>query len=273
MRIIIILISVLAFVMAGVIALSGPGVQLGWWDYGYGLGLVRKVATPLIGAGGASLATAPLFAATILALLAFLLAIFRARGLALFAGLAFAAGAGASFVPIKMKSLADSNPLIHDITTDFENPPAILAGADAPRKNPAAYAGAEPAPLHRGETGPQQTTAEAQRAAFPDIQPLLLDVDRERAVGAARVAVKKMGLATLSEGAEDSGAYVIETVATSRWYGFKDDFIVRIAPRDEGGVRVDARSKSRVGVSDLGANAVRIRKFLALVKTEAAAPH
>lgn len=273
MRILIILFSVFAFVMAGVIAISGPGVQLGWWDYGQGLGMIRKAATPLAGESGAALLTAPLFGATILSLVGVVLALLRARGLAALAGLAFVAAAAASSVPIKMKSLADAHPFIHDITTDFDNPPAITVGASAPRKNPAAYAGAEPAPKRKGETGPEISTAEAQRNAYPDIQPLLLDVDRERAVGAARVAVGKLGMETLSEGADESSVYVIEAVATSRWYGFKDDFIVRITPLDAGGVRVDVRSKSRVGVSDLGANAIRIRRFLTIVKAEADSAH
>jgi uncharacterized protein (DUF1499 family) len=273
MRIVILLISIFALVMAGVVFVSGPGVRLGWWDYGAGLGFIRKAATPLIGEGGPALATAPLFAATLLSLVGFVLSLIRVRGLALLAGLSFVVAAGASFVPIKMKGLADSNPYIHDITTDFEDPPAIVAAAEASRKNPAAYAGAEPAPQRKGETGPAMTTADAQRKAFPDIQPLRLEVDREIAVGAARVALKKMGMTTLAEGADDSGAYVIEAVATSFWYGFKDDFIVRIRPMDEGGVRVDARSKSRVGVSDLGANAARIRDFMKRVQAGADASH
>lgn len=273
MRIIIILICLFAFVMAGVIAISGPGTQLGWWDYAGGLGLVRKAATPLVGEGAAALATAPLFASALLALVGLALALLRARGLVALAGLAFVASAAASLVPIKMKSLADAHPLIHDITTDFENPPAIIVGADMPRKNPAAYVGAEPAPTRKSDAGPQLSIADAQRAAFPDIQPLILDVDRERAVGAARVAIRRLGLETLSEGADDTSVYVIEAVATSRWYGFKDDFIVRVAPRNDGGVRIDVRSKSRVGLSDLGANAARIRKFLELVKAQAGQAH
>ncbi|MGI9242300.1 MAG: DUF1499 domain-containing protein, partial [Verrucomicrobiales bacterium] len=51
-------------------------------------------------------------------------------------------------------------------------------------------------------------------------------------------------------------------VYTSRGFAFKDDFIVRLSPLTEGGVQVDVRSKSRVGKSDLGDNAARIREFL-----------
>jgi uncharacterized protein (DUF1499 family) len=54
----------------------------------------------------------------------------------------------------------------------------------------------------------------------------------------------------------------IEATATTRWFGFKDDVVIRIAPSDGNGSRVDIRSVSRVGLSDVGTNARRIRTFL-----------
>ena len=41
-----------------------------------------------------------------------------------------------------------------------------------------------------------------------------------------------------------------------------DDVVIRVAETPQG-TRVDMRSKSRVGQSDLGANAERVRTFLA----------
>ena len=58
----------------------------------------------------------------------------------------------------------------------------------------------------------------------------------------------------------DSG--LIEATATTFWYGFKDDIIIRIRAGEGGGSVLDMRSISRVGQSDLGANAKRIRKFV-----------
>ena len=55
---------------------------------------------------------------------------------------------------------------------------------------------------------------------------------------------------------------MIEATHKSRWFGFIDDISIRIAPV-ENGTRVDVRSKSRVGRSDLGANVKRIRAFQA----------
>jgi uncharacterized protein (DUF1499 family) len=56
-------------------------------------------------------------------------------------------------------------------------------------------------------------------------------------------------------------------VATSTWFGFGDDIVVRIRP-DGAGSRIDIRSKSRDGESDLGVNARRIREFIARLKAE-----
>jgi uncharacterized protein (DUF1499 family) len=67
--------------------------------------------------------------------------------------------------------------------------------------------------------------------------------------------------------AADPGAGTIEAVATTRWFGFKDDMVVRIAPSGAGS-RIDARSKSRVGRSDVGTNARRIQEFLTTVETQ-----
>jgi uncharacterized protein (DUF1499 family) len=61
---------------------------------------------------------------------------------------------------------------------------------------------------------------------------------------------------------EDAASGIIEATATTFWYGFKDDVIIRIRPAEGGGSVVDLRSISRIGGSDIGANAERIRKFM-----------
>ena len=53
----------------------------------------------------------------------------------------------------------------------------------------------------------------------------------------------------------------MEATDTTRWFGFKDDVVVRVRPEGAGS-RVDVRSVSRVGRGDVGANAARIRAFL-----------
>lgn len=256
MRIVIIVVSVSALALAAALTVLGPGVQLGWWTYGQALGWMRDyLALPVMIAAAAS--------AVML-----LLSLWKARGLAVLALVASIAAGVAGYAPLKMRQLANANPFIHDITTDFDNPPAIVAGAVEARKNPPEYVGAEQAPkLVDGELVSEsgQTIAEAQRQAFPDIQPLILQTPLEETAAAARAVLAGMKLEIIAEGpasAETGSGWRIEAVATSFWYGFKDDFIIRLTPTDGGGTRVDVRSKSRVGLSDLGANAARVRSFM-----------
>jgi uncharacterized protein (DUF1499 family) len=61
--------------------------------------------------------------------------------------------------------------------------------------------------------------------------------------------------------ASDPTAGRIEATDTTLWFGFKDDVVVRVEAAP-GGSRVDVRSLSRVGLSDVGTNAARIEKYL-----------
>jgi len=66
----------------------------------------------------------------------------------------------------------------------------------------------------------------------------------------------------------------LEATETSAFFQFKDDVVLRVRPSDTGeGSIVDMRSVSRVGLSDLGMNAKRVRSFLAdLTGTVTATP-
>ena len=247
MKLVIVLLSLAALGLALAIAAAGPGTQYGFWEYTFGLQILFKAALPVLIASGA-------------AAIAFLVSLFAARGLAPLALIAAIAAGAAGMIPLKMKELVDANPFIHDITTDFENPPAILTAADLPRANPAAYAGAEPAP--RSEL----TTAQAQQAAFPDIMPKSVNGGVDETAETVRKIVLDMKMEILSEGPAEAG-WVVEATYTSTWFGFVDDFIVRLAP--EGSMtRIDVRSKSRVGGSDLGANARRVQEFFVRLENE-----
>jgi uncharacterized protein (DUF1499 family) len=61
--------------------------------------------------------------------------------------------------------------------------------------------------------------------------------------------------------ASDASSGRIEATARTRWFGFTDDIVVRIRPEGAGS-RIDVRSASRVGRSDVGANAARIKEYL-----------
>jgi uncharacterized protein (DUF1499 family) len=146
---------------------------------------------------------------------------------------------------------ARSVPPIHDITTDTDSPPEfseiVKHRAHAP--NELAYG---------SEQLPAEELAAMQLAAYPNVKPLDTELVVEEAVSRAETVLQDMGLDII---AVDPEAGIVEATATTFWFGFKDDVVVRVTAT-ESGSRVDVRSISRVGQSDIGLNAKRIGKFL-----------
>lgn len=104
-----------------------------------------------------------------------------------------------------------------------------------------------------------------QRAAYPDLAPLILNIAPSRAYALAVALVRDRSWEII---ADDPAEGRIEAVDRSLLYGFKDEIVIRIATSD-GGARVDLRSRSRIGRIDRGVNAKRIRSFLAALKENA----
>lgn len=184
--------------------------------------------------------------ATLLGVIALLLALIgRPRRYLARALSAIVLGVIAFLPPLMFMQKAKSVPPIHDISTDTTSPPpfqALLAQrADAP--NSSVYGGAE--------------VAAKQHAAYPDIQPLQFTASPAKTFKAALNEAQSMGW-TIAAQVPDEGR--IEATATTLWFGFKDDVVIRVRP-DAAGTQVDIRSESRVGGSDVGANAARIREF------------
>lgn len=146
---------------------------------------------------------------------------------------------------LSWRNTGQSVPPIHDISTDLQDPPAFVdivpLRADAP--NPPEYAGAE--------------TAEQQRTAYPDLEPIHVAAPPEEVFSVALEVVRRMGWTLVAE-APAQGR--IEATDTTRYFGFKDDVVIRIRADNNGSI-IDIRSKSRVGRSDVGTNAKRIRSF------------
>jgi len=116
--------------------------------------------------------------------------------------------------------------------------------------------------LRGKDTNPLEYHADAlgakQREAYPDVKSLQTDLDPSAALTRSVSVLEDMGLEIV---ATDTAGNKVEATFTSFWFGFKDDLVVRIKPQSAGSL-IDLRSVSRVGQSDLGANAKRITEFL-----------
>ena len=160
----------------------------------------------------------------------------------------------AAVVPLAAILSAAGAPAIHDVTTDTGDPPRFEAvvplRADAP--NSLEYGGPE--------------LAAAQRAAYPELAPLTVDLSVEAAVETAQAVAEALGWRIVSA---DPARGLLEATDTTFWFGFEDDVAVRVRPAGDSRSRVDVRSVSRVGVGDLGANAARIEAFLERMRAAA----
>jgi uncharacterized protein (DUF1499 family) len=131
-------------------------------------------------------------------------------------------GAMVAAVPLGLQKRARSVPVINEVTTDL----------------------VKASPL--------------QQRAYPDIHPLIVDAPPGGAFVTAKAVAQEMGWEIVRE---DPQAGTIAAVATTFWFGFKDDVEIRVSPQGNAS-RIDLRSRSRVGKGDVGANAKRIRAYL-----------
>jgi uncharacterized protein (DUF1499 family) len=230
-------IPLLAFLVSlaavATLAIAGPGYRMGWWGLGFGLQSLQTYAA-YAGIAGALLG---------------LIALVARRGVIL-PGLAVLIGIVTVGVPWQWQQTAASVPRIHDISTDTVSPPqfeSVVAVREAVKANPLDYS---------AEVMAQQ------KQGYPDIGPVVLPIARPQAFEQALALVRARGWEIVSA---DADAGRIEATDTTRWFGFKDDIAIRITTVPEG-TRVDLRSVSRVGRSDVGTNAKRIREFVADLK-------
>ena len=228
-------------VLAGLgLLVSGPGHRFGWWSFGSGFAIMRWSAY-----GG--------IVAAVVSAAALILAPLRGHRRGMLRALA---GLGIGLITVGVPAwylqTARSVPPIHDITTDTEDPPAFetILPLRAQAPNPATYGG--------------PSVAAQQREHYPDIAPADYPVGPEAAFDAALAAARDLDWTVV---AMDEVGGRIEAIDRTFWFGFADDVVIRIRPTDAGS-RIDVRSVSRVGVSDMGTNAARIRTFLAQLAEE-----
>jgi uncharacterized protein (DUF1499 family) len=147
-------------------------------------------------------------------------------------------------------------PVLADVSTDIVDPPAFALS----RKALDARHWTTPPNLPSNER-------EAQRRAYPDVQPILLDRDAEDAYPAVLAAVAANGwqLVEATPPSPRMGAGHVDAIARSAVFRMPYDITIRLRPL-AGQTRVDIRSVSRVGRHDFGGDAGEIRKFAAALQ-------
>jgi uncharacterized protein (DUF1499 family) len=209
-------------------------------------GFAYRSGAPLLAALGAFAVGAFIgMVGVIAALSALALSMKRGQPLSTVVIAALVAGLIAFALPLRQIWAAWGLPAIHDISTDLENPPTFEAVLPLRRDAP------------NGVEFSQETAAD-QRRAYPDIRTLVVSAPADAVFAQALDAAREMSWEIVTA---DRASGRIEATAETRWFGFKDDVVVRLSPDATGGVRVDARSVSRVGRGDLGTNAARIREY------------
>jgi len=221
------------FFVALIFLMSGYGYQWNIWELGTGFTLLRYAAYASIGILAVSVVSLWFLRKSGFKAVFYLIIVLILSGVA-------------SGTALYWQQRAQSVPAIHDISTDLESPPEFVAmvrlRADAP--NPPEYAGEE--------------TANAQREAYPDVEPLMLNENVQRVMDEAVLLVVNRGWKLVAINRQEGRIEATENLA---WFGFKDDVVLRFTETGEG-TRVDMRSKSRIGRSDVGVNAKRIEQFL-----------
>lgn len=250
---------VVAVLAVAAIAAAGPGYQAHWWDLGFALGKMLKYGG--YGALGAGLAAV---------LLTLVLLIRGPSRFLVPSVLALIVSGGLLYVMVPQLAMAREVPLysdlmgvkpvppIHDITTDTKAPPQFEAVLELRRtdwqepKNPPEY-------------DPTQGKLQLAFEGYADIKPAYFDAPPDAVFDRALKTVNALGWLVIRA---DQEAGIIEASETSTWFGFTDDVVIRVSETDDGRTRLDMRSESRIGVSDVGQNAKRIRRFMEAVKAE-----
>ena len=230
-------------VAAALIAALGTGG--GAWHFGAGLGALRYALYAAV-AGG------------LLAIIAWIVGrrsgvrTGRMNALALVAALAFTAYLGNQIATAK------SVPAIHDVATNLDDMPQfsrLAVRADNLENIP----GEDEPEL--AALSPENRWKALHRKAYSDLRPVRLALAPAETVQRAEKLARERGWAVANV---DRQSGILEATATTLFFRFKDDVVVRVRPDPArtGGSIVDMRSISRVGGSDVGVNAKRIRSFL-----------
>jgi uncharacterized protein (DUF1499 family) len=241
--------SLAALLSAIVIALvAGLGTRFGLWNYDLGLFGIFPFA---IYSGMAAFALGLSWIVTALF-------IGGGRG-ALAAVIGFVGAIVLLWVPLDdlyHAQIEQTLPPIHDISTDTEHAPAFIAPVGPGESVPPAYDGLE----HVRYAGKTNTMETLQKLAYGEVKPISqLQTTPAKVFRRALTAARNMGWTIVAVAPDPKGGF-IQATDTTLLFGLKDDVIIRVRPAGIG-ARLDIRSRSRVGESDFGRNAARIRAY------------
>jgi hypothetical protein len=166
-------------------------------------------------------------------------------------------------IPLNYLRLGLTAPPIHDISTDIEYAPSFKALL--PLRQGAANGPEYDGPKLVTLPGGKVTTVTAlQKKYYGDVIPFAQFIKPAKLFWRALNIANQMGWHVVAFDVKEGR---IEATDTTFWFGFTDDIVIRVRPAGKLGARLDIRSKSRVGVSDVGSNAARLRTFLKTLKT------
>jgi uncharacterized protein (DUF1499 family) len=248
---IIFVISLLNFL---IFAIAGPGYQIGLFHWRTGLLVIMKYTAFI---------SIPLLAIIVLIIITTLIGKFELnvkskkilRVALIFPIIVLV------FV-LYWKNTLSKYPYIHDITTDFDNPPQFTFAEELRNSevgsSPITYDGSM-----KVERGPfTGTLSELQKEHYPDISNFIVNRSISEIKNIIEVAMLSSGIKISGYNEEN---FTIEGMEKSTFFGFTDDIAVRMIKVGSGEVLVDIRSKSRQGASDLGQNAKRIERLKASI--------
>lgn len=243
-------------------AAAALGSKFGLWHWRFGLGTLIVDWGPRV-----------LIASLVLGVVALAAALTaRPRRAAVAAVVAVVIPALGLAYGYQVRSRSEKIPPIHDVTTNAEDPPqysrrvmALRNAADAnpvhPPMTPLGSIEAYQSP--RFEDRSSRTVAELAGEAYPQLRTLVVRADPPELFAALTREARERGWKIHTN---DPAGGSFEATAETFWFGFKDDVAVRVQPgRVPGTLLVDARSTSRVGLSDLGTNAARLTDYLKAV--------
>jgi fatty-acyl-CoA synthase len=175
----------------------------------------------------------------------------------------------------QVRARSETIPPIHDVATQVEDPPSFsprimgqraTSGANPVHPLTSRLSSIEAYQTPRFADQASRTVGQLGQEAYPELRPLIVTATPERLFEVLSKEARERGWTIVTN---DPASGRFEATAETFWFGFEDDVAVRVrrAPSPSRLI-VDARSTSRVGLSDLGANAARLTDYLADVEEE-----